>query len=180
MVDSQYPPFVLGGVIMDREHAEGQSVDALNESKADVFGRTDIILHTVDIARNRNGFEAMQDEAFRDYFYDRTNSLMRSLRYSVVACAICKDEHLSRYGLAAIDPYVLSPEVLVEIFCFEMGDVNEGGIVEPERRDLTLDRALELAWTNLKVRGTLRFYDQTVEDRISLLSLPDKKSNSAG
>ena len=180
VVDPQYPLFVLGGVIMDREYAEGQLVDALNEFKADVFGRTDIVLHTADITRNRNGFEDMQDVAFRDYFYDRINSLMRSLPYSVVSCAIRKDEYLGRYGLAAIDPYVLSLEVLVEIFCFDVGAASEGGIIVAESREPALDRGLELAWTNLKVRGTRRFQGRTVEDRISSLTLRDKRSNIAG
>ena len=76
VVDPQYPLFVLGGVIMDREYAEGQLVDALNEFKADIFRRTDIVLHTADLVRNRNGFEDMQDEEFRNHFYDRINILL--------------------------------------------------------------------------------------------------------
>ena len=97
-VDPNYPAFVLGGVIVDREYAEQQLEDTLNEFKAEMFGRTDIVLHTADITRNRNGFEDMQDEAFRNHFYNRTNSLMRSLPYSVVACAIRKDEYLAGTG----------------------------------------------------------------------------------
>ncbi|MFP4002576.1 MAG: DUF3800 domain-containing protein, partial [Alphaproteobacteria bacterium] len=101
LVDSQYPIFVLGGVILDSAYAEGPLTDALNDFKDDVFGRTDIILHTADIARNRNGFERLKEPDFRRYFYDRLNALMSDLQYSVVACVIRKDLHLSRYGLAA-------------------------------------------------------------------------------
>ena len=178
VVDPQYPVFVLGGVIMDKEYAERHLVDALNEFKAEVFGRTDIVLHTADITRNRNGFEDMQDEAFRNHFYDRINELMRSLSYSVVACVIRKDEYLGRYGLTAIDPYQFSLGVLIEIFCFDVG--GEGGIVVAERRDPTLDRGLELAWSNLKVRGTRRLPGRTIEERISSLNLRNKKDNVAG
>ena len=180
VIDPQYPVFVLGGVIIDKGYAEGQLVDALNEFKAEVFGRTDIVLHTADITRNRNGFEDMQDEAFRNRFYDRINDLMRNLSYSVVACVIRKDEYLGRYGLAAIDPYQLGLEVLMEIFCFDVGDDGEGGLVVAERREPTLDRGLELAWSNLKARGTRRFQGRTVRERISTLSLRDKKDNIAG
>ncbi len=37
-----------------------------------------------------------------------------------MACAIHKDEHLSRYGVAALDPYLLSLDVLVELFCLDI------------------------------------------------------------
>ncbi len=106
VIDPQYPMFVLGGVIMDKDYAEGRLTDALNIFKRDMFGRTDIVLHTADITRNRNGFEALIDPAFRVRFYNRLNALMRAIDYSVVACAIRKDHHLSRYGVAALDPYL--------------------------------------------------------------------------
>ena len=74
----------------------------------------------------------------------------------------------------------MSLEVLVEIFCFDVGSVSEGGVIVAERREPTLDRSLELAWTNLKVRGTRRFQGRTVEERISSLTLRDKNDNIAG
>ena len=180
VIDPQYPVFVLGGVIMDREYAEGQLEDALNKFKVEMFGRTDIVLHTADLARNRNGFEDMQDEAFRNHFYDRINDLMRNLSYSVVACVVHKNEYLSRYGVVPIDPYLFSLGVLIEIFCFDIGNRGEGGVVVAERREPTLDRSLELAWSNLKARGTRRFQGRIVEERISSLNLRDKKDNIAG
>ena len=51
-------------------------------------------------------------------FYEALNELMQKLRYTVVACAIRKDEHLSRYGVAALDPYLLSLDVLVGALLF--------------------------------------------------------------
>ena len=76
VIDPQYPLFVLGGVIMDKEYANGPLNDALNKFKYEMFGRTDIVLHTADITRNRNGFEAMKSGAFRNRFYERLNELM--------------------------------------------------------------------------------------------------------
>lgn len=46
---------------------------------------------------------------------------MAGLQCQVVACAVRKDEHLARYGIAALDPYMLSLDILVERFCFEIG-----------------------------------------------------------
>ena len=180
VIDPQYPIFVLGGVIIDEDYAKDPLSDALDKFKLDVFGRTDIVLHTADITRNRNGFEAMKEASFRDRFYSRLNALMRTLSYSVVACAIRKSDYLSRFGLAALDPYLISLDVLVEIFCFDVGDVKRGGAIVAERRDPTLDRGLELAWSNLKIQGTRRIQGRAVRKRLTTLSLLDKKDNVAG
>jgi hypothetical protein len=180
VIDAQYPMFVLGGVIVDKDYAEGRLTDELNVFKQALFGRTDIVLHTADITRNRNGFEQLQDAEFRARFYEALNGLMRRLEYSVVACTIRKDEHLSRYGVAALDPYMLSLDVLVERFCFDVGKVTGGGVIVGEKRDPTLDRELDLAWLNLKIQGTRFMQAKDVEDRIAGLNLRAKADNIAG
>ncbi len=68
VIDPQYPMFVLGGVIMEVDYAKGALTDALNDFKRRMLGRTDIVLHTADIVRNRGGFERMKDPAFRAEF----------------------------------------------------------------------------------------------------------------
>lgn len=180
LIDRQYPLFVLGGVIVDKEYAEGELTQKLSAFKRDLFSNDNLILHTADITRNRNGFERLKEPAFRRVFYDRLNGLMSELQYTVVACAIRKDYHLSRYGVAALDPYLLSLDVLVERFCMEVGSVEEGGLIVAERRDPTLDHELELAWLNLKIQGTRYFQAKQIERRILGLNLRDKKSNLAG
>ena len=179
-IDPQYPLFVLGGVIVDSEYAESPLNEALDRFMHEMFGRSDIVLHTADITRNRSGFEDMNDGAFRSRFYCRLNELMRDLSYSVVACVIRKDDYLGRYGLAALDPYLISLGVLVELFCFDVGDVPKGGTIVAERRDPALDRGLRLAWSNLKVRRTRRIRGRTIEERMRALELRDKKDNLAG
>jgi hypothetical protein len=180
VIDPQYPLFVLGGVIVDKDYAEGELTREVNAFKQELFGRTDIVLHTADITRNRNGFERMQETAFRELFYEKLNELMRKLNYMVVACAIRKDEHLSRYGVAALDPYLLSLDVLVERLCFEVGDMPGGGVILAEKRDPTLDRQLDVAWLNLKIKGTRFLQAKAIERRILGLNLRDKSENIAG
>jgi hypothetical protein len=180
VIDPQYPLFVLGGVIVEQDYADGTLTDELNTFKQAQFGRTDIILHTADITRNKNGFEGLKDKVFRDQVYNGLNALMRRLQYSVVACAIRKDAHLSRYGVAALDPYMLSLHVLVERFCFDIGNVSGGGAIVAERRDPTLDRELDLAWLNLKIQGTRYVKAKAINDRIVGLNLRPKSDNIAG
>lgn len=116
------------------------------EFKRELFGRDDLILHTADITRNRNGFERLKEPVFRQRFYERLNVLMGELSYSVVACAIHKDQHLSRYGVAALDPYLLSLNVLVERFCMDVGNVEGGGLIVAERRDTTQYCSVNRSW----------------------------------
>jgi hypothetical protein len=97
IIDPQYPIFVLGGVIVDKDYAEGEMTERVREFKLNLFGRDDLILHTADIVRNRNGFERMKDAAFRQRFLNELNALMQSLEYQIVACVIRKDIHLTRY-----------------------------------------------------------------------------------
>lgn len=85
-IDPTYPVFVLGGVIVDHEYADGELTDRVRQFKRDLFGRDDIIPHTGDLARNRNGFERMKEPDFRQRVYDGLNELMRTLEYKVVAC----------------------------------------------------------------------------------------------
>lgn len=180
VIDPQYPLFVLGGIIVDKDYAEGELTREVNAFKQEMFGRTDIVLHTADISRNRNGFERMQETPFREQFYKKLNALMRKLNYVVVACAIRKDEHLSRYGVAALDPYLLSLDVLVERLCFEVGDVPGGGVIVAEKREPTLDRQLDVAWLNLKIKGTRFLQAKAIEQRMLGLNLRDKTENIAG
>lgn len=180
VVDPDYPMFVLGGVIMDQVYAEGPLEEAFRRFKRRMFGREDIILHTADITRNRKGFERLKDAEFRDRFYEEMNALLRSLEFQVVACVVRKDVHLARYGVAALDPYMLSLDILVERFCMEVGNVAGGGVIVAERRGDTLDRQLEIAWLNLKVQGTRFLQARDMTHRVTALNLRAKSENIAG
>lgn len=177
VIDPSYPLFVLGGVVMDQRYAEGPLEDALRDFKRRLFGREDLILHTADITRNRNGFERLKEPAFRERFYRELNALLRGLEFKVVACVIRKQEHLSRYGVAALDPYMLSLDVLVERFCMDLG--SGSGVIVAECRDPTLDRQLDIAWLNLKVQGTRYSQASEIQRRIVGLNLRPKSANIA-
>lgn len=180
VIDPQYPMFVLGGVIMEVDYAKGPLTDAMDDFKRRMFGRTDIVLHTADIIRNRNGFERMKDAGFRAEFLDGLNALMRWADYRVVACTVHKTGHLARYGFGAVDPYMLSLDVLVERFCMDVGNVARGGIIVAEKRDPVLDRGLDLAWLNLKINGTRYVQAHDIDNRMAGLALRAKSDNIAG
>ena len=178
-IDPQYSVFVLGGVVVDEAYLP--TLDAeVRRFKIELLGRDDIQLHTADIVRAKNGFEALEDPASRVHFQEGLSALVRGLSVKVVACAIKKDAHLARYGMRAVDPYMLSLDVLVERFCYEIGPVENGGYMIAEKRDPTLDHQLELAWLNLKIQGTGFVQAVDIEKRVSSLTLQNKKANLAG
>ena len=180
-IDPQYLVFVLGGVVVDAGYAEGELTRRLERFKLDVLGTSDVTLHTADIVRTRGAFAALKDVALRQRFYAALNRVMRELDYKVVACAIKKDAHVAAYGLAALDPSMLSMSVLVERFCFEIADRGDSrGRIVAERRGRGFDAALRLAWAALEVGGTAYLPPSVIKQRLAGLHLRDKKRRIAG
>jgi hypothetical protein len=179
-VERDYPLFVLGGIIVDRDYARTTLEKEVRAFKQVLFGRDDVILHTADIARNTGGFEKLMEAEFRQRFYRELNDLMRSLSFQVVACAIRKYEYVARHGLQAIDPYLLSLNVIVERFCFELGDTPHSGLIVAEKRRPDLDDELETAWIHLRHAGTQFQHGNEIDQRIVELALKSKRLNIAG
>ena len=179
VIDPSYPVFVLGGVIVDKEYADGTLTVAFDDFKRRMFGRTDIVLHTADIVRNRNGFEGLQNAETRSRFYAELNSLLLELRYEVVACAIRKEEHSRLFGAYAPDPYHLSFEVLVEMLCNDVGK-KQSGLIIAEKRNAILDQELQERWLALRDEGSRHFEGAVIQDRIQALDLRGKRENIAG
>ena len=180
VIDSNYPVFVLGGIIVDQDYAEGPMVEAIDQFKLKLFGRTDITLHTADIIRNRRGFEGLNDFEFRTRFYGELNFLMRELSYEVVACAFHKREYLQRHGQNAIDPYRLGLQVMVELLCDVSVQAGQSGSIVMEKRGDSLDRDVENTWQLLKTRGSRYAEAEVIRETIQSFELRDKKDNITG
>lgn len=153
--------------------------DALNDCKRERFGRTDIVLHTADIARKRNGFEALRDAGLRARFYHRWNDLIRGMQYSVLACAIHKYPYQELYREFYPDLYLSCFPVIVQQFCYEMGNAG-GGVIFAERRNPNDDRELQRQWEQLRETGTPTVRPAAVQRRISDLRLRSKADGLAG
>ena len=95
-IDPQHPIFVLGGIIVNKDYAKGEMTDRLKDFKQDLFGTTNITLHTADFTRHRNGFERLKNNDFFVEFYTKLNLLISNLDITVLACAIKKELHTDR------------------------------------------------------------------------------------
>jgi len=179
-IDKQYPLFVLSGVVFDSEYYRKAVKQSVRRFKKKLFKTDKIILHTADITRNKNGFEELKELKFRQKFYQELNSLMKNLDFTIIACAIKKDKHLARYGLAAIDPYMLSLDFIVERFIFMLSAQREKGIIIAESRNSLLDNQLELAFLNLKIQGTKFLGPGKIKEKIKGLKIIPKARNEVG
>ena len=182
VIDPQYPVFVLGGCIVDLKYYEEWMAPALAEYKRVLFGKEDFILHTADIVRRRGPFQKLTNVEFRSRFYVETNRLMENLEYTIVACAIRKDAHLERYGIAAIDPYMLALRIIAERFVFEIKSEKseKSGFIVAESRDETLDNQLRLAWMEVRTSGTEYVSASELRKHITDLKIRKKSDNIAG
>ena len=178
IIDPQFSVFVLCGVIMDEEYHRNIATERLDAFKMRLLGNREIILHTADFTRNKSGFEAMSNHEFRTDFFNALQDVIRGLEFRIVACVIKKEHHLQKYGLNALDPYLLSLSVVVERFIFECGSA--GGTIVAEARNPTLNNALDLAFLDLKIRGTTFISATKVQRRIHNFAIRQKKDNIAG
>jgi hypothetical protein len=181
-INPNYPVFVLGGVIINRAYVRDVVEPEVRQFKLRHFGREDVILHTVDMRNNAGDFAFLTDPTRRSVFYTELNALLQRLDYQVVACVIRKDAHVLQYGANAADPYLYGLEVLIERFCWELGDELDSGFISAEKRNPTLDRELMEAWEELRTSGVGTSYasSRRIEERIVGLDLRDKKPNLAG
>jgi hypothetical protein len=175
-----YPVFVLGGVIVADDEALSAIDAAVRVFKVREFGDPHIVLHTADIVLNRRGFESLADVGVRGRFRRRLAGLIRSLPLRVVACAIRKDALVTRYGSLAVDPYALALGVVVERFCFEVGEPRERGHIVVEARSPRLDRELRGAWDLLRINGTRYLRPATINRRIASLEFRAKSDGVVG
>lgn len=106
--------------------------------------------------------------------------MMRELDYLVIAAGIKKQEHRDQYGSNALDPYMYCLQMLVERFCFEIGDIEAAGMIFAEKRRPDLDRQLDLEWKRLKDQRVRATTPSTVDKLIVDLSLKSKELNVAG
>src|SRR5258708_30880649 len=138
-IDPQYRIFVLCGVIFDLEYHDRVVVDEMQKFKLKLFKKDDLVLHTLDFTRNKRGFEQMSDQGFRQMFIRELESLIDRLNFKIVSFVIKKQEHLKKYGLSALDPYMLFLSFVVERFFFLFGA--SGGSIDGGGRKPSFDKS---------------------------------------
>ena len=180
-INPVYPLFVLGGVIVDRAYVRNTIAPQMHQFKLHHFGRSDVLLHTVEMGKGRGDYAFLANPVRRTEFYADLNALLQQWEYKVVTCVFDLPRFVAKHAKPA-DPYHEGLEILIDRFCDELGDDEDAGFICAEKRNPGLDRALIAAWERLMLDGGNMGHERSVEvDRkIVDLNLKDKHPAMAG
>ena len=127
--------------------------------KLEIFGNTDIVIHSVDIRKWRDAFIVLKDEALRMKFFNGIERILsQNDAYIIVSCTILK-EQLNKFCVRGEeeDVYGLSLSYLIErsIFCVDNLTYSNPDItIIVERRGKKEDAKLLNYYNGLRNRGT--------------------------
>lgn len=178
-IDLEYSIFVLAGCIMDSQYEEKVFTPALNNFKENFFGNKKIVLHLAEYTRDGKGYEKLRDKELRGKFYEGLNTIIKEAEFCLAACIVDKNEHIKHYK-NALDPYLLSLEVIVERFVMFLTETGEKGLIIAESRGQQLDNQLNLAFLDLKISGTRFLRPVDIVDKIIDFRIRKKDENISG
>lgn len=179
-IDRSYPMFALAGCIFDFDEYLAVVEPALDTLKQKHFGRSDIILRSYDVRKQKGSFSSLVDLEKRQRFYTDLNKFISSTNFTVIAAAINKLEHIKRYKEPS-NPYTLCFQFILERAVMYLGRDANVMIMRAESRETHNDRQLALIYEQFRQRGNSSFIDGAEAKRKLVdLSFNQKTQNIAG
>jgi len=132
-----------------------------------------------EYTRDGKGFENLRDKTLRGEFYVGLNKIIKDVEFSLIACIVDKKEHIKHYK-NAIDPYLLSLEVIVERFVMFLKEREKKGAIVAESRGQQLDNQLNLAFLDLKISGTRFLRPIDIAENVTDFRIKRKDENISG
>ena len=172
------PVFALGFLVCDRDRYINEIVPRITRLKIDFFGHDAVVLHLREINRREGPFAALQNRSTCDKFWSAVQDIITTAPFDLVAVAIKKPEHLTRYGSNAQDPYKLSLEFGIERVCRDLQKLGQKEIrLVAESRNKKENDALRRAFDSLIKFGS---YYQRFDAVKFELDFAPKSANAAG
>jgi len=185
-IDRSYPIFGLLGVIFDYDYYMSTVKQELDSLKMNFFSTTEVILHTLEITRDKGNFIFCKDPQKRIPFYKAIDDLLEKLDYTMLFMVIDKRNYIQQYLLSAqYDPYIITLEFIVERFYNYLKDLSYRGInavgkVVAESRDPKLDQLIDNEWQRIFINGTDYVSSRKIRTKITDFVIRPKKNNIAG
>ena len=182
--DPAFPVFTLCGILVSRDNLYSLNND-FKKLKLEIFGNTDIVIHSVDIRKWRDAFIVLKDEALRmKFFFFFERILSQNDAYIIVSCTILK-EQLNKFCVRGEeeDVYGLSLSYLIErsIFCVDNLTYSNPDItIIVERRGKKEDAKLLNYYNGLRNRGTKWITPERLRSRIGRFEFKYKRDNIIG
>ena len=179
-IDKSYPMFVLAGCIFDFDYYIKVVETNINELKKKHFGRTDIILRSYDIRKQKGDFASLVDLKKRTQFQEDINKLFSGFEFTVIAGAINKLQHIDQYVNPA-NPYSLCFRFILERTVMYLGRSADRVILRAESREGHNDKQLAVVYEHFRQRGFEQFIKpDEVQRKLVDLSFNQKSQNVAG
>ena len=179
-IDKSYPMFVLAGCVFDFDYYVKTIEPEINALKVKYFGRSNIILRSYDIRKQKGEFVSLVDSKKRHEFYEAINQAMDKMEFTVIAAAINKIDHINHYSEPA-NPYSLSFRFILERAIMYLGRSFEQMIMRAESRETHNDRQLAVLYENFRQKGFSDFIKpDEVQKKLVDLSFNQKNQNVAG
>jgi len=176
-IDKGYPIFVLAFCIFRKQDYSRLLVPALQDFKFKHFGHDQIILHEVDIRKDRGDFAFLKTKEKKAAFMDELSKIVSEMPFTLVTTVIKKVPYRQRHNSPDNPYHVALGYGLERVFYYlrSNGGIAGKTYVIVEKRGKKEDAELELEFR--------RVCDGANYEKIRLsfdIVFADKKSNSAG
>lgn len=176
-IDSGYPVFVLAFCVFRKADYMQKLVPALQNFKFRHFGHDQVILHEVDIRRDRGDFAFLKTREMKEQFLGELSDIVNAMPFTLVTTVINKELYKQRYHDPANPYHVALGYGLERVFyCLRSngGHMDRTHVIV-EKRGKKEDAELELEFR--------RVCDGANYEGVQLpfdIVFADKKSNSPG
>lgn len=178
-MDKSYPMFVLAGCIFDLDYYSETVEPKIEELKSKHFGKTDIILRSYDIRKQKGDFSCLVDRKRRELFQKDLSALIEILDFKVIAAAINKINLKNQYSIPD-NPYDLCLQFILERVVMFLGRSDDKMIFRIESRETHNDRKLAGVYEKFKLKDHRLFKKKEIQSKFADLSFNQKTQNIAG
>lgn len=166
-------------IIFDFDYYTNEVEKRINELKLKHCSKTDIILRSYDIRKQKADFRFLVDKVKRDSFYEDLNQLISSLNFTIIAAAIDKTRLKNQYA-DPDNPYHLCLRFILERTVMYLGKTKEKIVFRIESRETHNDRKLAEIYENFRKHDHTFFKAPEIQTKIIDLSFNQKTQNIAG
>ena len=178
-IDNSYPMFVLAGCVFDLDYYSTVAEPKINELKIKYFGKTNIILRSYDIRKQKKDFACLVDRKRREAFYQDLDDLIKSLDFKIIAAAIHKTKLKNQYSQPG-NPYNLCLQFILERSVMFLGKTGEKLIFRIESRETHNDKKLAEVYEEFRLKDHSYFKGEEIRSKFIDLSFNQKNQNIAG